>query len=79
MYEVLDGRAVEAARQLLLRCSTSCIPAVESDEPSDKFDGFEQHVCGAIGEGVFEFVDHQPIAIDAQALLGNRRASHIAA
>ena len=28
---------------------------------------------------MFEFVDHQPIAIDAQALLGDGRASHIVA
>ncbi len=28
---------------------------------------------------MFQFVDHQPIAIDAQALLGDGRASHIAA
>ncbi len=28
---------------------------------------------------MFEFVDHQPVAIDAQALLGDGRASHIAA
>ena len=28
---------------------------------------------------MFEFVDHQPIAIDAQALLGDGWASHIAA
>ncbi len=41
----------------------------QSGGPSDEVVGFEQHVSGAIGEGVFQFVDHQPIAIDAQALL----------
>jgi hypothetical protein len=51
----------------------------QGGEASDEVDGFEQHVSGAIGEGVFEFVDHQPIAIDAQALFGDGRASHIPA
>ena len=31
-------------------------------ESSDEVTRFEQHVSGAIGESMFEFVDHQPIA-----------------
>ena len=36
-------------------------------------------VGGAITERPFELEHHQPVAVDAQALLGDRRSGHVAA
>ena len=51
----------------------------QGGEASDEVLGFEQHLGSAIGEGMFQLVDHQSITIDARALLGSWRASHVAA
>lgn len=48
-------------------------------QPSDEVQRFEQNMGGAIAKGVFEFVDHQAVAVAAEALKRNGRARHVAA
>ncbi len=74
-----SGCVGAAPRQPLLRCSTSCIPAVEGGEASDKVERLEQHVGSTVAEWVLERVDHQPIAVDAQPLECDGPARDVAA
>jgi hypothetical protein len=41
--------------------------------------GSEQHVRGFIAKGALQLVDHQAIAIDAETVLGDGGACHVAA
>jgi hypothetical protein len=41
------------------------------EEPGYKVERFEQYMGGAVSERVFEFMDHQTIAIDTQAFQGD--------
>ena len=50
----------------------------QGGETSDEVLRFEQYVGSPIGEGMLELVDHQAIAINAQVLLGDGRARHVA-
>ena len=47
------------------------VGAAQGGEAGHEFQRLEQHMRGAVAERVFEFMDHQTIAIDTQALQGN--------
>ena len=51
----------------------------ERRELGDKVQRLEQHVSRAIRERAFEFVDHEPVTIDAQAFERNRGSGDVAA
>ena len=54
-------------------------PRHQGGQARDEVLGFEQDVGGAITERPFELEHHQPVAVDVQALLGDRRSGHVAA
>ncbi len=60
-----------APRQLLLRCSTFCIPAVEGGESRQEVERLEQELSGAVAKGMFQLVHHQAVAVAAQTFERN--------
>jgi len=55
------------------------VPAPAPAQASDEVQRLEQHMGGAVAKGMLELVDHQGVAVAAQALQRDGGARHIAA